>query len=206
MMGLKNKLMEIQGRIKREKTEMRESIILRCQYMEITFGENSVQANDERMKLTRFDDYELKQRASKFRKFLDENNEKATRAFCRLNKEGKCNDDVTQIGKDGVNGGPFDSNEERNKHVGDFYSNLFKKKLDRLLSIEDFLSRETCNEDWLKAKKLNDNEKLDLEGEVTMEELNESLKTSNMQSSSGWDGLSFKVIKKYWKWVGPLHC
>jgi hypothetical protein len=34
---------------------------------------------------------------------------------------------------------------------------------------------------------------------VTMEELKESLDKSNFESTSGWDGISFKVIKKFWE-------
>jgi hypothetical protein len=38
---------------------------------------------------------------------------------------------------------------------------------------------------------------MELEGEVTLRELDEALKNSNMNSSSGWDGISFRVIKKF---------
>jgi hypothetical protein len=43
------------------------------------------------------DDIDLKNRAVKFREFLEINNEKATKAFCRLGKEVGICDDITQI-------------------------------------------------------------------------------------------------------------
>jgi hypothetical protein len=50
-MGLKNKLMEIQGRIKRNRSNMREYLLGRIQYMIHTFGDNTVQAEDARGEL-----------------------------------------------------------------------------------------------------------------------------------------------------------
>jgi hypothetical protein len=45
---------------------------------------------------------------------------------------------------------------------------------------------------------------MELEGEVTLWELTDALDNSNFSSSSGWDGLSFKVIRKFWDQLGPL--
>jgi hypothetical protein len=166
------------------------------------FGDDSVQAWDCRQELLLFDDADLKKRAGKYREFLENNNEKATRAFCRLNKEGGCNDDVNQIRDD--NGVQFKDKESRGHYIGNFYSELFKKKLDRLLSIEEFLSGETTGTEWVQNKKLNEAEKMGLEGEVTQRELDDALASSTMNSSSGWDGISFKVIKKFWGILGPV--
>ncbi len=89
MMNLKNRLVSLQKQRVIESKETRETIILRIRYMESKFGAESMQAADERDKLLRFDDINLKERATKFRDFLDVNNEKATKAFCRLSKEGE---------------------------------------------------------------------------------------------------------------------
>ncbi len=125
-----------------------------------------------------------------------ENNEKATGAFCRLNKEGGVNDDIEQIkGPDGLD---FVNNSERGKHIGEFYSGLYKRNLDYLLSIEEFLQGDGLNEEWVEGRKLNEEEKMSLEGEITVAELEKALETSNLKSTSGWDGLSFKVLKKFW--------
>jgi hypothetical protein len=82
---------------------------------------------------------------------------------------------------------------------------LYKKKLDNILSIEGFLSVEGDNIINLEGKKLTVNERDSLEGEVTVEELEKALDSSNFGSSSGWDGISFKVIKKLWASLnGPM--
>jgi hypothetical protein len=66
------------------------------------------------------------------------------------------------------------------------------------------LAGEIAGLDWVEGKKLNDMEKLELEGDVPQLELDDALASSNMNSSSGWDGISFKVIKKCWGLLGPL--
>ncbi len=55
-----------------------------------------------------------------------------------------------------------------------------------------------ANVGWINDRKLSEHEKLELEGEVNMDELKESLDNSNFGSTSGWDGISFSVIRNYW--------
>jgi hypothetical protein len=194
--GIKNKLMEIQGRIKKGKTRVRDLILGRCDYMKQQFGDGSLQHEDAKAELFRYNDRDLKERAGKFKDFLDENNEKATGAFSRLTKEGVVNDDVSQIRND--NGEEFANTEARGEYIGKFYSELYKQKLDQLFGIEDFLTQEVCQTDWVMGKKLTEEESISLEGEVTLQELDMALNNSNFKSTSGWDGLGFKVFRKYW--------
>jgi len=48
--------LEIQGRLKRKRSNMREYLLGRIQYMINTFGDNTVQAEDARGELLRYDD------------------------------------------------------------------------------------------------------------------------------------------------------
>ena len=126
--GVKNKLMEIQGRIKNGKKIIRNGLVERCMHMNSTFRPNSEQAHDAREALLNFDDNDLNDRACKFRDFLDENNEKATSAFCRLSKEMGGNSDTGQI-KNG-DGIEFENEKARGEFIGGYYSELYKKKAD----------------------------------------------------------------------------
>ncbi len=72
------------------------------------------------------------------------------------------------------------------------------------MRIEDFLSEEINNNELIEGNKLNEAEQATLEGEVTLEEMSEVLKSSNMHSSSGWDGISYWVIMKFFMGLGPL--
>jgi hypothetical protein len=50
---------------------------------------NSPLWSDETEALHRFDDVKLKERATKLKEFFNPNNEMATKAFCRISKEGR---------------------------------------------------------------------------------------------------------------------
>jgi len=130
------------------------------------------------------------------------NNEKPTRAFCLLGKENNLMDDMSQI-KDG-NGVQFVGSKERAEYVRKYYEGLYKRKVDNLMRIEDFLSEDINNNELIEGNKLNEAEQATLEGEVTLEEMSEVLKSSNMHSSSGWDGISYWVIMKFFMGLGPL--
>jgi hypothetical protein len=97
IMGVKNVLMGIQKQKSRDDKMFREQLLRREEYTKSVFGENSQQWFDSKDAILRFDDVQLKAWAVKFREFLNVNNEKATRAFCRLSKEGGLCDDIGQI-------------------------------------------------------------------------------------------------------------
>ena len=82
--------------------------------------------------------------------------------------------------------------------------NCIKKKLDRLLEIEDFLEGGVRGQRITNSRKLTDLERDSLEGWVTLNELEKSLEKSNMNSSCGWDGVSYFVIKRFWSEIGPI--
>jgi hypothetical protein len=79
------------------KNLIRDELVRREDYMKRTFGENSQQRHDIREEILRLNDMMLRERANKVKEFLDVNNERATKAFCRLSKEGGLCDDTTQI-------------------------------------------------------------------------------------------------------------
>ena len=126
------------------------------------------------------DDLKVKRRAGKFREFLENNNERPTKIFFRLGKEKGGDDDITQIRDD--RGVAFVDGKQREKYINDFYGQLYKKRLDRLISIEDFLDRAGDDAD-IQSKKLSEGERRSLEGKVTLDELEKSLAKSNMNSA-----------------------
>jgi hypothetical protein len=202
VINLKTKIMELQGNIKKNKECRRETLVKKMNYMGETFGIGSEQANDSIRELNLFDNNELRERANKYREFVMSTDEKPSRAFCLLGKENNMLDDMNQI-KD-REGGEFTGKDERKEYIRKFYENLYKKKLDNMIRIEDFLGGEVSNLGWVNNKKLSEEEKLSLEGEVTLEELLKALKSSNLNSSNGWDGVSYQVLAKFFVSLGPL--
>ncbi len=128
IMGVKNALMEIQRRRRTDDNTVREKLLIIEERMRTVFGVNTQQWFDAKEAILRFDDVKLKERATKFREFLDANNEKATKEFCRLSKEGGVCDDISQIRDD--NGDTFKTDKDRGEHIARFYREIYKKQLD----------------------------------------------------------------------------
>ena len=78
-----------------------------------------------------------------------------------------------------------------------------KKRLDTLISIEDFLASQNENGNY-EGKKLSARECDSLEGDITLDELTTALNKSNMNSACGWDRVLYWLIKKYWVYIGPV--
>jgi hypothetical protein len=87
-------------------------------------------------------------------------------AFCRLSKDGGLCDNITQIEDESC--GKFRS-------IRAFYNSLNKKRLENTINVEDFLTREMANLEWVQKRRLSDEERESLEVEVTLEELTKSL-------------------------------
>ena len=119
--------------------------------------------------LTEYDSVRGREETDKYVRYLIENNEKPTRDFCSLGKSKSTVDDISQIQKTG--GGNFESDKERGEHIRLFYSNLYKKRIDRVLEIENLFTEEEWREVRENGRKLGEDVKLSLEGEITEQEL-----------------------------------
>ncbi len=192
----------LQTFVKRQNKLFRAEMVRKIDEKRGIYGEMSRQVQAAKENLARYDDECLLTAAGKYAEFLVKNNEKPTGAFCLLGKENNKYDDISQIKKE--NGENFGDSKERGEHIRRYYEGLYKKKLDTIFSIESFLTEDTCNEQWVQNRKLSQEEKDSLEGGITEAELTESLKKSNLSSSSGLDGVSYKLIKKFWGALSKL--
>ena len=145
--------------------------------------------------LLNINDIQLKRRAGKYRDFFEQNNEKLTSIFFSQGKEKEGDDNIGRIRND--LGRVFTNDKDREKYIRNFYSNLYKRRIDRLIEIEDFLGRDRIDNQIIRSRKLTYLEKNSLERMVTIEELKKSLDKSNMNPACGWDGVSYFLIKQY---------
>ncbi len=141
-----------------------------------------------------YDSRELKKETDKYLEFLRENNEKPTRGFCKLGKNVSTVDDIDQILD--ADGNAFSNLEGREKHITGFYRNLYSKRIDRIIEIDSFFSEIEMERVNGLGQKLPEIIKDSLEGEISAEELEKSLKNSNLTSCPGWDGVSYKLSKE----------
>jgi hypothetical protein len=166
MNELKNRIISLQSGIDKDKKYKREWLVNKVKVFKETFGKNSVQGKQCEEDLLAFDSTRLREETNKYVRFLKENNEKATRKFCKIGKCTSSVDDISQIQKPG--GGEFRTDEERAEHVRDFYVNLYKKKIDRIIEIESLFDGREWENIRNNGKRLDENTRDGLEGEVTI--------------------------------------
>jgi exonuclease III len=200
MMNIKGKLLAKQTRDIKEKNRSKRDLIKRLEIIEKAEGKYSDRYNEILGDLEDIMDKELKERGGKFAEFFNANNERPTRAFYKIGKKGKSVDSVGKIRKD--NGEDFKDEEERRKYFGNEFGKVYKKRIDNLLRIENFLLAEGAGVENI--RKLSEEEKQTLEGELTLSEFKKALDSSNMNSACGWDGISYRMIRTFWPLIGPL--
>jgi hypothetical protein len=142
-------------------------------------------------------DIEMRTEIENLSSFEYLNDEKITPYFVSL---AKCNTaTATTDSIFDADGSPFPSPELRNQYVRNFYADLYKIPAGQEPApencIEDFLGPEICNSSIVR----------ELEGEISIEELDISAMQGN-RSEAGMDGLSNCFIKKFWALLRvPLH-
>jgi hypothetical protein len=192
----KNRLIALQGNIDSRKVYKRKWLAKKLEVFKRLFPLDSVQVKQCEDDILEYDSLELKIETDKYLEFLRANNEKPTRGFCNLGKNVGTVDDIEQIlDKDG---NAFTNPADREKHITGFYRNLYSKKIDRIIEIENFFSQEELDRINGRGQKIPAEVREGLEGVITCEEIEKSLKNSNFASCPGWDGVSYKFIKTMW--------
>ena len=124
------------------------------------------------------------------------NQEKATASFCKIAKNLKSNKSISEIKK--ADGSAFKDHTERSKYINEFYQNIYKKK--RLNgNINSFLGPIVNS-----IKKINLLEKIRLEQEISVDELNNAFIKANKKSAGGTDGMIFGVLSPIFYQINTL--
>jgi hypothetical protein len=97
------------------------------------------------------------------------------------------------------NGTPFISDKDREKHIVDFFSDIYSKPkqdppIDYTRCIEEFLEQEILNNPVVTNSKLTVQEREDLDRPLILGDLDESSKNCNLKSAPGADRFSNKLI------------
>jgi hypothetical protein len=139
----KNRLVALQGNIDSRKVYKLKWLAKKLEVFKRLFPLDSIQVRQCEEDILNYDSLELKFETDKYLEFLRANNEKPTRGFCKLGKNVGTVDDIEQIlDKDG---NAFRNQGDREKHITGFYRNLYSKKIDRIIEIEEFFSQEEMN-------------------------------------------------------------
>ena len=132
------------------------------------------------------------------------NFEKPTKSFCTLAKAQKGNDSLNQLKKCDNQGNivDYESEDERNSDLCNYFKNIYSKIPEKTLSLEQFLTPEIMNSEYVQSKKLSN---LDSERDnvpITHYELTKALGETKIGSSPGLDGYTYAVLKFLWPLIG----
>ena len=163
------------------------------------FRENVNAILDRELELANIVETQLKSKLKHMKTFDRLNNEKITPHFMTLTKQSKSEKSLRDIlNEDGT---PFQSASDLNRHITDFYKNLYKKVPDsdpEPVNILSFLGNISDN-NVVKNSKLTDGEWEHLDRALNISELDQSINDANFNSAPGINGISNKFIRKHWE-------
>jgi hypothetical protein len=142
------------------------------------------------------------------------NNEKMTPHFINLVKQSKATESLAVIKDD--RGDAFVTDKARNQYITNYYRRLYTKNANEVAltdtSISDFLGPDICQSSIVMNSKLTNEEKMSINGEFTLGELDKAASDVNAATAGGPDGIGNACIKKIWPYIRvPLknlanHC
>ena len=92
----------------------------------------------------------------------------------------------------------FPSEKQRSEYIANFYKKIYTRIDSNNVSIEDFLGQEISNSNYVKNKKLTDDEKNSFDLPLDVFELDNAIKKTNMNSAPGIDGWSYRGASFFW--------
>ena len=148
--------------------------------------------------LKKIEDNETLRRIKTSKYFEILNLEKGSKPFARLLNTNSKFDPISQLTD--ANNLPFASNKDRDNFILNYYKLKYERPFEQTVSLNEFFG-EHINHPLVNAHRLSDEQKLVLEQPITLNELNKSMASANMQSAPGLDGVGMLVYKKYWEFL-----
>ena len=177
------------------------------------FNNNTVEILALERRLSSIIEAELRTELLKIKNFERLNNEKITPVFLKIAKSSQSDDSLDSLLNEQSQ--PFNSKDDQNEHITGYYETIYKKPVNEQNvtqnDINDFLG-DSVNHPTVNNSKLTEAEKLTLESQITINELEKSMSESNLASAPGTDGISNKFIRHFWSFFcTPLrnyanHC
>jgi len=197
---IKNNVLAHQNTIYRTKKENKSRLNKKINNLKQNFSQNVAEILETERQLTNILEGDLRDELLHYSKFENLNNEKITRHFMNLVKISGGGENINDIKKE--DGSEFEGEHELKNHIYNYYKDIYSQPDNRAKNvttddITNFLG-ETGDNDIVRNAKLTNDERDDLDKEITIEELTESINESNMSSAPGADGISNRFIKHFW--------
>ena len=125
------------------------------------------------------------------------NFEKPTKAFCTLAKAQKGNDSLNQLKKNDDQGNivDYENDDEQNSDSGNYFKDIYSNILEKSLSLEQFLTPENMNSEYVQSKKLSNLDSERNNVPISHYKLTKALEETKIGSKPGLEGYTYAVLK-----------
>jgi hypothetical protein len=208
MGNIRNSLISFQAWINKVRQAKSRVIITNLNTLKADYMPNFSLIQELERQLMQLRDVELSAKIRELKIFEHLHNEKPSPLFLTLTRN-KTNDSLHCIKDD--SGQEFNSDEDRNKFILKFFSDIYSKtgQADHInydQCISDFLGPDILDSELVRRSRITVQEREELDRPLTLSDLDDSLNSCNLKSAAGADGFSNKLIKKCWHFLRiPLH-
>ena len=146
------------------------------------------------MQLGKIVDAEIREKLEDYKVFEILHAERSSPYFLDICKKTVQSDNISDICNE--KGEKIMSRADLELYITNFYKSLYRFDDTVQGEIDDFLGPDVLNHPLVRGSILTDEEKIKLDRELCITELDSALEQSNFKSSPGVDGFSYKYIKK----------
>jgi exonuclease III len=198
--NIRNEVISYQSFITKTITKSFTALNKKIMSLKQNFEQNFTEICELELKLREINEIKINSILEKNPNFDTIHSERITPFFLKMAKGYQHESTMSDICNH--EGEQFLSPNERKNFIRDHFANSYKKphtEPDNLQGcIEQFLGEEILRHPLVQNLKLDINEKIRLEQEISRDELDLALDGANSSSAAGIDGISTKFIKRYW--------
>ena len=176
------------------KNNSKKRLITRLETLGLDYAKNGDDINEAELQLGKIVDAEIRERLEDYRVFEILHAERSSPHFLDICKKTVQSDNISDICNE--KGEKLMSRADLELYITNFYKSLYRFDDTVQGEIDDFLGPDVLNHPLVRGSILTDEEKIKLDRELCITELDSALEQSNFKSSPGVDGFSYKYIKK----------
>jgi hypothetical protein len=196
---VRTSLLSVQASIHLEKNKALKELSIELSNLKKNYDNNRLQIKNLELALTDLNESYLRDELDNYKIFDKLNNERLTPFFIKLARVQNTSPDLSKIKGDT---GEDLTEDDLGKKITDFYADLYSKPANSITvteeHINDFLGP-VKDLDPVKAAKLSNAEKLDLDSPLNLIEFDKAIKQCNKKSAPGTDGINNRFIYHFWQ-------
>jgi exonuclease III len=197
IMAIKNSSLSHQHSFFKIKNARKISLEKRLTTLKLNFNANSGEILRTERELNNVTEQDLSEEIQKMKHFEILNNEKITPYFLSLAKRPHNSESLSDLNNN--DGTPFENPKQRSDYITDYYASAYRRisNVRNNTPIADFPG-DVANHPSVLGSKLSNDERDDLERDLTLFEFDKAVETAKNNTAPGIDSISNRFIKVFW--------